>query len=133
MEVWVQMVLTSVGSVIASSGFWAYVQHKDVRRDATTKLLMGLAYEQLMTRGMKYIERGSVTRDEYEEYLKYFYGPYKDLGGNGLAERIASDVSKLPFAPSNRTIEIFANDGNQGYINNVRVVPPPEQNTTSLR
>lgn len=102
METWLQLVLASVASFGASSGFWAYMQHKDVRRSATTRLLMGLAYEKLTSLGVQYIENGEITMEEYEEYRKYFYEPYKALGGNGVAEQIMYKVSNLPLASQSR-------------------------------
>jgi hypothetical protein len=58
---------------------------------------MGLAYDKIITIGMGYIQRGWVSKDEYEEYLKYLVEPYKEMGGNGVADRIAKDVGALPF------------------------------------
>lgn len=120
-EVWFRAILIVVGSVLGSGGFWAFLRSKDTRRDATTRLMMGLAYIQLTTLGLQYIDRGSVTKDEYEDYRKYFYEPYKALGGNGVAERIMRDVSNLPFRPHDGHAEIFRNR-EEGWVNNVRVV-----------
>lgn len=130
MESWLQIVLTSVASVIASSGFWAYMQNRSDNRDATTRLLMGLAYDQLTTRGVAYIERGWITKDEYEEYRKYFYEPYKALGGNGVAERIMQEVSTLSFRSHGKYEDIFRNE-NPGWINNVPVVSRPRQEASA--
>jgi hypothetical protein len=58
---------------------------------------MGLAYDKIATIGMAYIERGWVSKDEYEEYLKYLVEPYKELGGNGVADRISREVGGLSF------------------------------------
>lgn len=121
METWVQLVLTIVGTFGASSGFWAYVQHKDRARTATTRLLMGIAYEHIMTFGVAYINRGWATRDEYEELRKYFFEPYKALGGNGAAERVMNEVDKLPFAPAQQYDAIFQSRESR-EINDVRVI-----------
>lgn len=93
----IQAVIVSVTSVVASSGFWAYLQKKDSTKTGTTRLLMGLAYDKLTHLGLSYIERGWISKDEYEEYQKYLYEPYRDLGGNGVAERIMQEVSGLPL------------------------------------
>lgn len=127
LDSWWQMALTSIGSVLASSGFWAYMQRLDKMKAATTRLLMGLAYDQLTTLGVKYIERGWVTKDEFEEYRKYFFEPYKALGGNGVAERIMAEVEILPLTSHNKYAGIFRNRQNERFINNVRVVSRPEQ------
>jgi hypothetical protein len=94
---WLPLVLTSVVTVAASSGFWTYLQARQNKKDPITRLLLGLAYDKIASLGMSYIERGWISRDEYEEYRKYLYGPYKDCGGNGVADRIMEDVSHLPL------------------------------------
>jgi hypothetical protein len=132
METWLQLAITSLVTLGASSGFWAYLQHKDRARAATTRLLMGMAYETITTLGLAYIERGWVTKDEYEELKKYFFDPYEALGGNGVAKRIMDEVSRLPFRSHSRYSEIFRNrESSEGWVNNVRVVAREEANTTS--
>lgn len=116
MESWVQTVLTAVAAILASSGFWAFMQHKDRARSATTKLLMGMAYDQITRLGVAYIDRGWITKDEYEELRKYFYEPYRNLGGNGVAERIMSEVSQLPIISHSKYSEIFRNSQERSYV-----------------
>jgi hypothetical protein len=89
--------ITAVSGVVTSSGLWAFVRKQTSNHSARDKLMMGLAYEKIVTLGMGYIRRGYISKDEYEEYLKYFVEPYKAMGGNGVAERIASEVASLPF------------------------------------
>lgn len=119
MDEWLQLALTSLGTFGASSGFWAYVQHKDRTKSAMARLLMGIAYNHLTERGIEYLERGEVTKDEFEEYNKFFYEPYRELGGNGVAESIASRVARLPIRSHSRYDEIFQNEE---ISNNVRIV-----------
>ncbi len=102
--VWVA-VIASLGSVIASSGFWAYIQRKDNTKNAMYRLLRSLAYTELMRQGLIYIERGWISRDELEEYEEGLYGPYKAFGGNGVAERIRGDVVRLPIQSYKRYSE----------------------------
>lgn len=104
MEVWVQMMLTIVGSVVASSGFWAYIQKKMEKKDVKTIMLIGLAHDRIIYLGMSYIERGWITKDEYENLYEYLYQPYEKLGGNGSATRIIKEVDKLPI----RNVNIVA-------------------------
>jgi len=40
-----------------------------------------------------YIDRGHISRDEYEAFEQYLYTPYKELGGNGLADKIKEQVT----------------------------------------
>jgi len=124
---WIQAVVTPVAAVAASSGFWAYFSKKDNTKDATTRLLMGLAYDQISTLGVGYIKRGWITRDEYDDFLRYFYGPYKTLGGNGVAERIMNEVSRLPLRTYSPYAELVDNLRNNEEPTNVRlrVTPAP--------
>jgi len=104
---WLQTLLTVIGTLIASSGFWAYVQYKDNGRRQNNQLLMGLAYDKIISMGLGYIERGWITRDEYEDYRRYLYEPYKALGGNGVTERIAAEVSNLPLRSRAKYAELL--------------------------
>lgn len=94
---WLEMFVTVVCAFLASSGFWAYISSRANKKSASTRMLLGLAYERIMTLSMTYINRGFITRDEYEDLVKYLYKPYKELGGNGSAERIMREVEALPI------------------------------------
>ncbi len=94
---WLQLIVTPIAAVIASSGFWAYMQRKDAKRSHTDRMLLGLAYDKIISMGMDYIQRGWITQDEYEDYRKLLYDPYKALGGNGVTERVVAEVSNLPL------------------------------------
>lgn len=97
MGIWIQMVLTIIGSVVASSGFWAYIQKKLEKKDIKTMMLIGLAHDRIIYLGMSYIERGWITHDEFENLHDYLYKPYEQMGGNGAAKRIMDEVKKLPI------------------------------------
>lgn len=97
MDQYILVGLTFLGSVAASSGFWAFMLRKDVTRTASKRLLRILAYNELMRQGLIYIDRGWISRDELEEYEEGLFVPYKAFGGNGVAERIRGDVVKLPI------------------------------------
>lgn len=97
MDPWVQAALMLILGVFASSGFWTWVQSRSKTQRARDRLLLGLAYDKIATLGMHFIERGWLTRDEYEEYRKYLCEPYKEFGGNGVAEQIMQQVSQLPL------------------------------------
>lgn len=99
-----KMLLTIVASVAASSGFWAYLQSRLDSKDVKTVMLIGLAHDRIIYLGMHYIERGWITKDEYENLYEYLYQPYEKLGGNGSATRIMNEVNKLPI----RNINVVA-------------------------
>ena len=94
---WITVLVTLIGAFIASSGFWAYINSRNNKHDNKTKLLIGLGHDRIIFLGMKYIERGWITKDEYENIHDYLYIPYKEAGGNGSAERIMTEVQKLPI------------------------------------
>lgn len=81
----------------ASGGFWAWLTHRDTQKKAWTQLLLGLAHDRIIFLCMKYVDRGSITKDEYEDLVKYLWAPYSTFGGNGLAEKIMRDVQNLPM------------------------------------
>lgn len=96
-EAMIVALISAAAGVGGSSGVWAYLQKRSDKSSATTRLLMGLAYDKIITVGMGFIRRGSVSKDEWEEYEKYLVQPYKEMGGNGVADRIAKEVATLPF------------------------------------
>lgn len=97
MEVWIQMLITILSSILASSGLWAYLAKRAEKRDVKTEMLIGLGHDRIMHLGIEYINRGYVTPDEYEDIYDYLYKPYSKMGGNGSAERIIQEINKLPI------------------------------------
>lgn len=95
MEPWLEFVATIACACFTSSGIWALIQKKFSSKDAESKMLIGLAHDRIVYLGMKYIERGYITEDEYENLYDYLYKPYEALGGNGSAKRVMSEVNKL--------------------------------------
>ena len=91
-----EMFITVLVSVLASSGFWAYIQSRREKKDAKTLMILGIGYQQIRTIGKEYLERGWITFDEYNEFIHYLYEPYKALHGDGAADRIKNELSKLP-------------------------------------
>lgn len=94
-----QLVLTFISAIVASSGFWMYLDKKrgmKERKDPKNRLLMGLAHDRILYLGISYIKRGSITQDEYEN-VHCLYDPYREMEGNGSASRIMCEVEKLPI------------------------------------
>lgn len=96
---WIQTIITALVSVLASSGFWAYWSKRHDDRSYQTKLLRGLAHDRIMQSGRYYLNRKWISDDEYENLYDYLYVPYKELGGNGSAERIMGVLKELPHSP----------------------------------
>ena len=91
----IQVVITVVCSVLASSGLWSFIQKKADKKDAKARLLLGLAHDRIIFLGTSYIERGYITKDEYENLHDYLYKPYEEMGGNGTAKKVMSVVDRL--------------------------------------
>lgn len=101
MDQWVQMVVTVVCAVAASSGFWTLIQKKCDKKDVTREMLIGLAHDRIVSLGVYYLERGDwITRDEYENLKDYLYAPYEKIGGNGSAVRVMAAIDTLRIVPS---------------------------------
>ena len=96
MASWLQIILTIFTSVLASSGLWAFLSSKIERSTAERDILIGIGHIELVFFGMQYIERGWITKDEYET-MKELYDPYIKLGGNGSGKKIMAEVEKLPI------------------------------------
>lgn len=115
----VQIVITVICSVLASSGFWAWLMKRNEKDDAQVRLLRGIAHNMIIDSGMIYIKRGWISREEYMDLDKYLYGPYEKTGGNGLAHRVYAEVQKLPIRdiPSQEetVIEQKKKEPNKGY------------------
>lgn len=92
-----QIIITILCTLLASTGFWALITKFLDKKSAKTKMLLGLGHDRIMYLGMKYVENGQISRSEYENLNKYLYEPYKEMGGNGTAERLMREVNKLPM------------------------------------
>ena len=96
-----ELLLAIVASVFGSTGFWALLtaiwnaHNKKVSIEG--RMLRGLAHDRICELGEKYIQQGYITKDEYENLHDYLFLPYKELGGNGTAEKIVNDVKRLPM------------------------------------
>lgn len=99
MAYWIEIIVAMFASAMASSGLWSYIQKRREKNDNKTLLLMGLAHDRIIHVGKSYIRRNWISYDEYEDFIKYLYGPYSTFGGNGLAEKVMNEVSKLPMTP----------------------------------
>lgn len=97
MENFTNQIVTVLITVLTSSTFWAFLQKQADKKDIKTRMLVGLGHDRIVYLGMKYIDRGWITKDEYENLHDYLYEPYKTMGGNGSAERIMKEVDKLPI------------------------------------
>ena len=93
----ITLAVSVIIAVLASTGFWTFLQHRMDKKDVRTKMLIGLGHDRIMYLGMHYIDRGSITQSEYENLYEYLYKPYEQMGGNGSAKKVMEDVRKLPL------------------------------------
>lgn len=89
----------AITALLGGSGIWAWAKAKSERNDTEDRLLLQVAKNQLVSQGRKYLKRGYITMDEYEEYEGEFK-IYETLGGNGLARRVFKQVDELPILPN---------------------------------
>lgn len=101
-------IITIIVAIFASTGFWSFLtsrfSHKDKKQDKEdrelvlqSKMLKGLGHDRIVYLGNEYLKRKYITKEEYENLYDYLYLPYKELGGNGTAEKIMREVDKLPI------------------------------------
>lgn len=93
----IELFIPILVATMASSGFWLWVMKKEDKKDLSKRLLIGLAHDRVIYLALKYIQRGSITQEEYENLREFLYQPYKDIGGNGTAKRLMDEVDKLPI------------------------------------
>jgi hypothetical protein len=131
-EVWIRVITIIFGSAMGSTGMWTFLRNRDTKRAATTALMMGMARETITSHGKAYIERGSITTEEFDELDKYFFKPYKALGGNGTAERVMAEVAQLPLRSysSYASAELSRNRDPEGWRRNVHYVTREEADAT---
>ena len=122
METIWQMIGTIICAILASSGFWAYMvarrdkKNKDSEKnDAKTDMIMGLGHDRIIYLCEKYIERGWISGEEYENINTWLFDPYTRMGGNGTAKRLMAIVGNLPV----HKVE-YTSDGK-------RIERPPEK------
>lgn len=94
-------ITTVICTMIASSGFWAFLQKKFSCKSIQSQMLIGLGHDRILNLGFKYIDRGWITQDEYENLNDYLYKPYSKMGGNGSAKRIMEEIRNLPIKSNN--------------------------------
>lgn len=97
MNEWIKTAVTVLVTLLGSAGFWGYLEARRTKKSANTRLLVGIAHDRIVFLGMKYVERGYITRDEYENLNDYLFEPYSEAGGNGSAKRVMEEVRKLPL------------------------------------
>lgn len=94
---WMQIIITVLCAALTSSGLWAYLSSRHTKNNAEADLLLGLGHTRIIHLCNRYIERGYITADEYEDLHDYLFIPYEKMGGNGSAKRLMDIVKTLPI------------------------------------
>lgn len=88
-------------AVFASTGFWSLLQAMYARfttkKSAEQKLLLGIAFKDIVELCRQHLEDGYITHEEYKELHHYLYEPYKEMGGNGTVDKLMKEIDKLPM------------------------------------
>ena len=90
------IIIPLVVAVFGSTGFWQWIQNRGKKKSAEVRLIMGIAYSEIIRRCEHYIKRGYIETDEYNELNRYLFEPYREMGGDGTAEKLMLEVRKLP-------------------------------------
>ena len=93
--------ITILCALITSVGFWTFIVKVVDKKSAKSKMILGLGYKAIRDNALEYIRRGNITQNEYDDLYKYLYKPYKDMGGDGSADRLMHEIDKLPIVPEN--------------------------------
>ena len=95
MPIWLEVLLAFFASMMASTGLWAFIQKKNEYKDARSKMILGIGHDRIVWLGTHYLDRGDwITKEEYDSLVEYLYKPYKELGGNGTAEKVIEDIKE---------------------------------------
>lgn len=94
-------IITIIVAIFASTGFWSVIQtwatNKSKSKTSEQKLILGLAFVQIVAKCEFYIKRGFIDTEEYKELSHYLFEPYAALGGDGTAQRLIKEVEQLPI------------------------------------
>lgn len=86
-------------ALLGAPGLWAFLKSKTDRNSTEDELLLVLVRARIIEEGERYLERGYILSGEYADFYEELYKPYKDMGGNGLAQHIFDRIEKLPMLP----------------------------------
>lgn len=100
-----------ITSLITSQGLWGHLSSKRQKNSAESDLLLGLAHTRIMGLCERYIERGWITPEEYEDLITYLYHPYLELGGNGTVKKMVdNEINRLPIQHIKTDLDIIVKE-----------------------
>ena len=112
MDETIKMIITAATSSGVMSLVIYLLQKRDRKKEeetkndtATARMLLGLAHDRSLYLTERFIRRNAITSKE-KTNLKYLYGPYKELGGNGDCETGYEVCQHLKVVGENRANEL---------------------------
>lgn len=79
-----------------AEAFAAFATAQSEANGKQNAMLLALGHDKIIHFGMKFIEKGYITADEYGS-LRNVADAYKAMGGNGEAKKVMDEVDKLPI------------------------------------
>ena len=133
---WDTILSTVIGAIFGGSGVTLLtflIARHDKKNDKHSKeyeelsdkistlgdAIRGQGHDRIIYLGGKYLERGGLTQEEYENLNDYIYQPYVNLGGNGTARRVMDEVNNLPILLSDEAVrrdKILKTDGDRDWM-----------------
>lgn len=83
----IEIIVTIVASVLASSGLWQFLILKTQKKSVQTQAILALLHNEIYRIAEKAIKENSITPDDFDN-LTCLYEPYHSLGGNGTGEAL---------------------------------------------
>lgn len=98
---WLIDLLSGAAGAALVAGIFGVVQSRKARKDAHGKALRYLMLYVIQERAKQHIKDGSITLEE-RRALHHWHALYhNELGGNGDADALMSQVDKLPLDTEN--------------------------------
>ena len=90
----IDIVVTILVAVFASSGFWQWMMSRKLRKDDKTEALLALLHNEIYTISETAIKNKTITTEEFDN-LTCLYEPYEKLGGNGTGRILYEKTKNL--------------------------------------
>lgn len=104
MDLFVAIIGGGVGAALVTF-IGNYILNKQLRRyeleredGLERKALKALLHDRIYDECSRVLSEGEVTSEDYTNLL-YLYQPYRELGGNGVCEKLMGSVEKLAIKP----------------------------------
>lgn len=88
-----EMIMTVAASVLASSGFWAFIQSHEDKNSATNEALGALLRHEMYAIYADYRDADEVPRSVQEE-MDALWQPYHALGFNHTGDKIRDEIMR---------------------------------------